>query len=234
MNKNRITDEQLTKAAAWVRESMLSAVSNPEACSHTFSTDFERKLEDMRRREERRNQRRQAAYRAAAAIITVFVGVSAFCFLNAEVRASIRGWAKEVVGDNSYYWFQGEQAEELPYYELTYIPEGYDQVSSSDITTSRGMLYQRGENIKDVFKFGYGLTKEESPVIVGYAGVEFEQQDVSINGCRGEQHISANVDEESHCLIWVDDEKGVYFYILAFFDPEEIVKLAESVQLVEE
>ena len=81
MIKNRITDEQLTKAAALVRESMLSAVSNPEACSHTFSTDFERKLEDMHRREERRNQRRQAVYRVAAAIITVFIGVSAFCFL---------------------------------------------------------------------------------------------------------------------------------------------------------
>lgn len=231
---NRITDEQLTEAATLVRESMLSALPNPEECDHTFSTDFNRQIEAMCRREERRKQRRQITRRVAAAIVIVLVGVSAFCFLNAETRASICGWAKEVVGDNSYYWFQGGQAEGLPYYKLTYIPEGYDQVSNSDMTSSRGTLYQRGENVKDGFKFGYGLTKEESPIIVGYAGVEFEQQDVSINGCRGELHISANVEEESHCLIWVDDEKGVYFYILAFFDPEEMIKIAESVQVIEE
>lgn len=231
---NRITEEQLTEAAALVRESMLSALPKPDECDHTFSTDFNGQIEAMCRREERRKQRRQITRRVAAAIVIVLVGVSTFCFLNAEVRASIRGWAKEVVGDNSYYWFQGERAEELPYYELTYIPEGYEQVSSSDITSIRGMLYQGGENVKDGFIFDYGLTKEESPVIVGCAGVEFEQQDVSINGCRGELHISANIEEESHCLIWVDEENGVWFGILASFDPEEMIKIAESVQMVEE
>lgn len=234
MIRNRITDGQLTEAAALVRESLLSAIPNPEECNHTFSTDFNQKMEAMRRREERRKQRRKTTYRVAAAIVIVLVGFSLLCFLNTEVRAAICGWVKEVVGDISYYWFQGEKAEELPYYELTYIPEGYENVMDTALTSSRGMLYQRGENVKDGFTFDYGLTAEEAPIIVGHGEGAFELRDVSINGCRGELHISTNIEEESHCLIWVDDEKGVWFSILAFFDPEEIVKLAESVQIVEE
>lgn len=230
----RITDEQLTEAATLVRESMLSALPNSEECDHTFSTNFNRQIEAMCRREERRKQRRQTTRRVVAASMTILVGFSVFCFLNAEARATIRGWTKEVIGNISYYWFQGEKAEELPNYEPTYIPEGYAEIMATGITSSRGMLYQRGENIKDGFTFDYGLTKEESPVMVGHSGVAFELRDVSINGCRGELHISTNIEEESHCLIWVDEENGVWFGILASFDPEEMIKIAESVQVVEE
>ncbi len=229
---NRITDAQLTKAAALVRGSLLSAIPNPEECDHTFNSEFDRKMEAMRRREERRKQRRQTTRHVAAAMVTVFVGLSVFCAINTEVRAAIRGWTKEIVGDSAYYWFQGEKAEELPYYELTYVPEGYEKILDDEVLNSRVMLYQRGENVKDGFTFDYGLTNEDFPVIVGHGGVVHELQEVSINGCRGELYISTDTKNESHGLIWVDDTNGVWFAITAFLEIEDILHIAEGVKLV--
>ena len=228
----RTTDEALAKAAALVRVTMLSSLPEPESCKNTFSSEFDRKMEAMRRREERRKQHRQTTRRVAAAIVTVFVGLSVFCAMNTEVRASIRGWTKELVGDSSYYWFQGEKAEELPYYKLTYVPEGYEKIQEHALPNSRGMVYQRGENVKDGFTFDYGLTNEDFPVIVGHGGVVHELQEVSINGCRGELHISTDTKNESHGLIWVDDTNGVWFAISAFLEIEDILHIAEGVKLV--
>jgi hypothetical protein len=231
MTVKRISNQALVEAAALVRMAMLSSLPEPEACGCTFSSEFEKKIEAMRRRAECRNRRKQITHRVAAAIVAVFVGFSLLCALNAEVRAAIRGWIKEVIGDSSYYWFQGEKAEELPYYELTYVPEGYEKILDDALTNSRGMLYQRGDTT-DCFTFDYGLTQEDSPIIVGHGGVAYELQEVTINGYRGELYISSDPNNESHGLIWVDDTNGIWFAISAFLEVKDILHIAEGIKLV--
>lgn len=235
MTVKRISNQALVEAAASVRMAMLSSLPEPEACGCTFSSEFEKKIEAMRRRAECRNRRKQITHRVAAAIVAVFVGFSLLCALNAEVRAAIRGWIKEVIGDSSYYWFQGEKAEELPYYELTYVPEGYDLVQESRIETyTHDRVYRREGNIRGDFVFGYSLAHEDAQLIVNFNDIPHEVREVQIHGCRGELHISSDLSQEASGLMWVDEEKGVCFVIQAFFEPEEIIKIAESVQIVAE
>ena len=232
MTVKRVTDEELARAAALVRTAMLSSLPEPEACDCSFTAAFDQKMAAMRRWEDRRNLHRQITRRVAAAVVAVLVGFALFCSLNTKVQAAIRGWIKEVTGDSSYYWFQGEKAEKLPYYELTYIPEGYEKTLDDALTSSRGMLYQRGENTKDGFTFDYGLTQEDVPVIVGHGRVDYELQEVTVNGCRGELYISTDLNNESHGLIWVDDTNGIWFAISAFLEIEDILHIAEGAKLV--
>ena len=230
---NQITDAQLTKAATMVRKSMLSALPRSEDCDHTFSNEFEQKICAMQHRAERKNRHRRIIHRVAAAIVAILVGFSLLCALNSEVRATIRGWIKEVVGDMTYYWFQGEKTEVLPYYELTYIPEGYELIQDTRMEGfGHSRVYRQKGNIKTDIVFSYDLIREDTQLIVDINGVPHEVRNVQINGCRGEFWISSDLSEESHGLLWVDEEAGVYFTILSVLEPEEMLHIAESVILV--
>ena len=79
-----------------------------------------------------------------------------------------------------------------------------------------------------------GLNLMVAQLIVNFNDIPHEVREVQIHGCRGELHISSDLSQEASGLIWVDEEKGVWFAIQAFFEPEEIIKIAESVQIVAE
>lgn len=229
---NQITDAQLTKAAAMVRASILSALPRSEDCDQTFSREFEQKMEVMQRRAEQKNRHRRITHRVAAAIAAILVGFSLLCALNTEVRAAVKAWVKEIWDSIVVYSFEGNIRDTLPQYELTYVPEGYRIISDNTLTYSRSRLYKQGENSKAVFTFTYSAIQEDSQLFADYSDLPYEVREVFVCGCRGELYISSDKTKESHTLMWVDEEAGVYFVIASFLEPEEMLHIAESVILV--
>ena len=122
----------------------------------------------------------------------------------------------------------------MPYYELTYIPEGYEIVQEDKFSNSHTVVYQKGNDAHDSFVVDYNLIQSDSQITMGYDGVIHEIKEITVNGCRGELHISTDLSKESHCLLWVDENNGVWFAISAFLDTEEIIAIAESLQMAAE
>ena len=80
-----LTDDLLRAAAADVRTAMLDALPAPEECSHTFSPQFERKMQKLIRQQ-------KAGYRllrqVAAVFFALLIGSSVWLMVDTEARAA--------------------------------------------------------------------------------------------------------------------------------------------------
>ena len=52
---------------------------------------------------------------------------------------------------------------------------------------------------------------------------------VSVNGVPAELYLDQN-DGNANVLIWLDEDSGTVFRILASFNEDELIKMAESVE----
>ena len=88
-----LTDDLLRAAAVDVRNAMLVALPAPEECSHTFSPQFEQKMQKLIRQQ-------KAGYRllrqAAAVFFALLIGSSVWLMVNTEARAAFFRWVQEV------------------------------------------------------------------------------------------------------------------------------------------
>lgn len=129
------------------------------------------------------------------------------------------------------YWFNAEKANTLPDFEIVGLPEGYECIYDEATSNGRNCLYQIEDVAVDGFSFGYSLIQGEAPLTVEFFNGEFEIRNVSINGCPGELYISLEP-TESHALVWIDEANGVVFTVTSFLDTDNILHIAESVELM--
>ena len=81
-------------------------------------------------RRARRPWWRQAMHTAAMLAVTLGLSVALLAALSPTVRAAIKQWFLELRQSDIVYYFTGEtREEELPYYTITELPEGYEATS---------------------------------------------------------------------------------------------------------
>lgn len=226
MGKIIITDDALKLAAASVREAMLSTIPPAEECRHTFSPEFEAKMEQLIAAEQRRSRRRSAARRVAAVFLAVLLGVGAWLAVDAPARASFFNWVREVYETYIVYRFTGEpSAEGLPEYRLGWLPDGYVEVSMVHDDNLQGYLYQNGET---------ALTFMYYHLIQGDAGIHYNEDaectPITVNGHQGHFYAAANA-TVSNDLIWVDEPRGILFVLSGFLSQDDMLNIAESLCL---
>lgn len=226
MTPKFISEHELQKAAAVVRSSMLATL--PEEAEGDFSTEFLQQIEKLKSVRKKHQQFRKRLVAAVAAFIAAVTMLFTF---NTEARAAVITWFKEVFATGAAYWFNEGSADTLPAFELTEVPEGFVCIYDEALTYSRGMVYQNADNPSELFSFRYGLLQEDSPLTVGFHGEDFTVTGVMVAGCPGDLYISGD-SEESHALIWIDEQNGVVFTITMLGDPDVMLHIAESVKLV--
>ena len=127
-----ISDERLRKAAQKAEESLLASLPDPEDCEATFSPKFERKMEKLIRRT-KHPIRHRIMKAVACFLLVVLVGGGSVLTFSVEARAAFIGWVREIRDNYFVYWYTGESKntlEEGAIYQLTWIPEGYQEVSA--------------------------------------------------------------------------------------------------------
>ena len=230
MTKRFITDEDLTIATAMVSEAMLRSLPEPEECTGQFTTQFEEKIDKLKKEAARKANWKKFAKSAVAAVLVVLIGFSMLCVFNTEVRATVINWFKETFETYTTYWFTSNDTEKLPQYELKWLPDGCKLISEVSYDEAYGAVYACNSEIAGGFTFDYLFANIETQLTVESHYGESNATFISVNGHYGELYESENTDDAT-ILVWFDEENDVVFTITSHMDPEIIMRIASNVKI---
>ena len=232
MIKRMITDEELISATASVRDAMLRTLPEPEDCTGAFSAQFEEKIRKLKKAAERKAAWCRFAKGAVAAVLVVLISFSMLLAFSTETRAAVKIWFRESFGSLTTYTFQESEVNSLPKYELTWIPEGYELIREESSAYMRAVIYQKGYNARDVFIFDYNIANDHSKLFVQSTSGEQTIETVDVWGTQGDLYLSSGPDD-SYLLVWFDEANSVVFTINTYLEPDEILRIANGVRIVE-
>lgn len=227
MRRFNFTNADLRCAAAVVCNAMLEQLPESSECRHTFSDEFEQRIRELM---ERKNHYHGAwhrfAQRAAAVILAVLIGLGAWLAVDQDARAVVVRWIREVYENSIVYRFFGDASAEKNYfYELSWVPDGYEIAGQFSDVSTQTVIYQKES---DAFTFTYHRITEGS--LAQLFGTSGEGVSVSINGIVGQYYEAADSNTTSD-LIWINEDAGVFYCISSFLPYEDIMHMAESVKL---
>lgn len=223
-----ISYDRLSAAAETVSTLLLAAVErdfDPDAIGEPTAR-FQRKLRPVRRRADHpyfyRTMRQAAGF-----FLALLVAGSTWIAVDTEARAAFAGWVKGIF--NSYFVYQADGSGKITEidsnsYRPGWIPEGYAEVSSSNLDSRIIVRYQNAENKK--IRFVYSNGTGTSSAYLDMEGISIERD--TVNGALADLLISSNP-EISSGIVWTDVEDNVTFEIAAFLEKDELVRMAESV-----
>ena len=221
MNSFTFTDAELKAAAAQVREAMLSSLPDPEKCTHEFSDTFKAKMKPLFARAERKQRGRGVIRSIAAIFILLFISMTIWLSVDAEAREAVLNWVRHVYEDRVVYIFDTvAQSGELPEYEVTWIPEGFETIVVYEEEKLAGAVYYNETNgyyIGTQYHYISDATLEEV-LLEG----EVQAEKVNVNGMEGDYYY----DSETNLLVWMDNNSSMVFIIDSQLEKEEIMHIA--------
>lgn len=218
-----ISDERLREAARKVEESMLASLPDPEECKVPPPPEIEK-----RTRRASHPIRHRVMKAVACFLLVVLVGGGSVLALSADARAAFVTWVKEVYETQFIYRFfqAGEETSNDTLYRPTWIPSDY-QITAESVSDGPSTIEYTNDT-DNFIVFTY-FRNTSSPVFsIERDGTEIYKQ-VLVNGITAELYLDQD-EGDTNVLIWKDEDRGVIFRILAPFNEDEMVKMAESVQ----
>lgn len=217
-------EDLLYENAPAARDALLSALPPEEECPPDFSPGFHRRLRRLTRR-----QRLPVLFRtlrqAAACFLALLVLGGAYLGADSQARAGFLRWGRQVYQTQIVYRFAGEAAES-GVYRPGWVPEGYMEWKVSEGAVVTAYYVNTDEEIMD---FSYGPMQEGAAIAI----TDTDQaiiKPLEINGFSGTLYLSAEP-ALSNALIWMDEEKGMFFGISGFLDESDMLHMAESAYL---
>ncbi len=224
-----ITDEMLRSSAA----------RSSELFAHTITSDsdpvpqyepsdlFEKKIRRLLPR-----AKHPYFYRAIRRIASIFLAAilvgSMYLAVDMEARAAFLGWIKEVYEHSIVYRIMpSSAAKDLPHYELTWLPDGFDEPDIYENETVYSALYQNSSTGEIVIFDYYRLSSEVQAKLF----TDQQPEHVLVNGIIADFY-AASSDSESNNLLWIDTEAGVFCAIDSNLSKDVILHIAESIYLV--
>lgn len=231
MSRIVLSDEELKQAAASVRQSLLDSLPAPSQCEYEFSDTFQVKMKKMITRHDLRRTVRKAMRRVAAFFLAALIGISVWLTVDAEARAAFVSWMREVYEERIIYRFFGEsEADGLPVYRITWLPEGYEEIDVYNEDKIYNALYQKGDDVMNAFVFDYRFVQCGDLSVIEVNEKDYNHKVIDIHGMNADFYEAA-IPGETNNLIWVDEEAGIVFELIGFFDESVMQHIAESVAL---
>ena len=170
---------------------------------------------------------RQALHSAAMVTVTVGLSIALLAAVSPTVRAAITQWFMEIRNSDIVYYFTGEtKNEELPYYTITDLPEGYEQTNVVEGPFSRHITYENADGQK--LRFSYTQMAQGSAQSVKTEGAQVK--DITVEGCPGVMILPADTNIAS-TIMWTDETGNVQFVIDAHVSESVLLHMADSVSL---
>lgn len=222
----KITDKMMSEAAAEMNDAMLRSLPDPNDCHHEFSARFERKMKRVIRKVEH-PVLTKVLQRVACVALVLIIGFASVLALSPTVRATVFGWIRERYESFiSYYFEDGISANEAaPQYTIGSIPDGYVEIAVSNIPDNQTYIYSNADG--QVLSFAYSTNADAINYLVKQEGYVVEE--TTVHDCRADFFRSKNA-SKSNCIVWYDDEAKTIFYISGYFEMDNLIKLAESVE----
>ena len=223
----KLTDEMIAKAAGDYEQSTLDSLSVTE---HTFSPAFERRMKRLVRRQEQ-----SVGYvyfkRVMCAILAIVLCVGTFLMFHTEARAVVVDWLRRQFAHSTYYGPTDgvhthiQPSRERPaYYELDWLPEGYD-LRSRHMTNEDGSVVY-GSDANEI-ELQYYFATKSTHVYVSNDSCEVRY--VSVHDGGADLYL-AFAEGQSNKLVWYSEDRSVIFVLTAPCGEETLIRMAESVR----
>ena len=228
----KITDEALYQHVAEARDIWLDALpKDDELPEHQFSDGFMSSLETMevQERAQHKKKSRSPFSRVAAVFLAVLIGSGTWLGVNTEARATFVQWIRNIWEDGVVYTFVGEAPDAtIPDFHCSWLPEGMEAAELGQLNHQGYMIYF-GENDLHC-SLDYSYMQEGSAHFISPSGEDgLRHEVVEINGMPGDFYIESE-DGLSHVLLWFDEDAGIAFSLHSNLPPEDILRMAESVE----
>lgn len=221
-----ISDEMLYEAAAkssavyvryWEQD------FDPEH-QHEFSPQFEKKIKRMCRRANH-PVLYKSLQRIASIALAILLGGVIWLTVDVEARAQFFGWVKSVYENYVVYKFEPElQCNDLETYLPTWLPTGYNEVSS-DYSGDTAMVCYIGPNEQGLV-FSYSIDSTNVDWFIDTS--IYTVKPVYVNGTPADLLLSDGP-EAVNAIVWVSDD-NIIFYMSAPLPETDMIRIAESIQ----
>ena len=225
-----ITEEMLCAAAARSCEIYVAYLErgyDPEN-QHEFSLQFEKKIKKLKRKADH-PVFYHTTKRIASIVLAILISGGVWLAVDIEARAAFFGWIKEVYESYFVYRFEDDAVSNInpSSYRPTWLPSGYTEFYVDETENTVAIVYADEEG--RMLKLNYIQNPNETDWFVKTEQVEIES--ATINGKPAELFISKD-SETANAIIWTSDDNTA-FYLYAFLSKADLIKVAESVQVIE-
>ena len=164
--------------------------------------------------------------RVACFFLVFLLTGSTILTFSVEARAAFFGWVREQADNFYHYFFEGEAMPSQPVkYELGWMPEGLEYVTTIDIDNGECYIYKDAQDF--LIQFSYVPNGENRSW--GVDGVDDIQKTVKVNGNKADLYIS-RTDDQTSSIIWTN-ERNDFFTLSGPFDEDTLIKMAENVRV---
>lgn len=165
---------------------------------------------------------------AAAALVVLSLSLGAVMTVSPTARAWVQKvvvqWLEEYVG----FQFRGDGAQSEGIWRPSYLPDGFQEVSK-DSEDDFGRVLFISKDGKKLY-FDYKLIEDGNQFSLDVEHTQYQKAEV--NGQIA--HLFMQTTEEwPSCLIWTDKEDFTAFRITGNVSKDELLRIAESVGLIE-
>ena len=223
-----ITEEMLREAAEKAGEALTAYYErdyDPNVLLE-IPPEFEKKIERLKRRA-KHPVFYKTMHRVASIVLAILITGSAWITVDAEARAAVVGWVKEIY--ETYFVFRHDgitdTVPEFADYRPTWLPDGYSEFRVNASETRTVVIYdnEAGEMIR--FSFIQNPDETDWFIDVSQAGIK----NTTVNGNKADLLIAQNP-EEANAIAWISDDTA--FYVTGFVGENILVRIAESVQAI--
>lgn len=180
---------------------------------------------------ERRRARplwKNVAQKAAVILLVFSLSLGSLMAVSPTIRAAVVRWVTEWYETHIVYRYSGEDISgEMPYYEISGLPQGYTEIIRDIYEASVSVVYESPSG--DMICFDYTHMQQGAANII--APGDDEILDVTVNGIQG-QFFLPHDPADAKTITWIDADSNLQFVVKAFCSETDILHMAESVSLV--
>jgi len=223
-----ITEEMLREAAEKAGEALTAYYERDYDPDKPLEIppEFEKKIERLKRRA-KHPVFYKTMHRVASITLAVLITGSAWITVDAEARAAVVGWVREIY--ETYFVFRHDgitdtNAESADYRPM-WIPDGYSEFRVNTSETRTVVIYTN--DVGEMIRFNFIQNPDETDWFI-----DVSQSDIKnaiVNGNKANLLIARN-SEEANGIAWVSADTA--FYVTGFVDEKDLVRIAESVEVI--
>jgi len=195
---------------------------------HRFSDEFMEKMALLIKKEKRKRSLTQTLRRAAAIFMAIILGAGLWLGVDTEARADFKQWlCTKFENSLVFQYFGKSSADKLPEIKFGWLPKGYAETESIIQDGIGHYLFSNSEG--KTIALGYEFMDPD----VSFALIMDENitcETVDINGVPAYLYVDQESDNSS-VLWWADEEAGIAFDLNAQLGWEDMIRLAENVEL---
>ncbi len=225
-----IPNEMLRESAARTYEKYVSNLLSdfdPEY-HYEFSSGFEKRIEKLKRRADH-PVLYHTLKRIAIILLTLLIAGTVWISVDADARAVFFGWISEISDNYFDYYHKGVSGDNSGSvdYRPSWIPEGYSEESVRLFNDKTTVLYKNNDG--RLLRFSYVITNKEYnwsfDISKGYT------QSCRVSNYDATLFVSED-DNVASAITWIDSNDTAFF-LTGFITDAELIRIAESVSVIE-